>query len=123
MRTITRKNVMAMLGAVLAAAAAAAMLLVLAGGSGAAAGVVAKKSAGVTIKNFKYHKKTLHVGKGTKVVFKNKDAAAHTATDRGAFNTGVIRHNKSKAVTFKHKGSFSYICTLHPGMKGKVVVG
>ncbi len=104
-------------------AAAALTVLAVAGGAGAAAAPDAKKQAGVTIKNFAYHKKTLRVAKGTKVVFRNKDASTHTATKRGVFNTGKIKHNKAKAVVFKHKGTFRYICTLHPFMKGKVVVG
>jgi plastocyanin len=104
------------------AAMAATMLLALAG-SGAVAGAVAKDRASVTIKDFKFHKKTLQVAKGTKVVFKNKDGATHTATDKGVFNTGKIKHGKSKAITFKRKGTFRYICTIHPFMKGKIVVG
>ncbi len=103
-------------------AAAALTVLAFAGGAGAAPGADAKKQAGVTIKNFAYHKKTLRVAKGTKVVFRNRDGTPHTATKRGVFNTGKIKHNKAKAVIFKHKGTFRYICTLHPFMHGKVVV-
>src|SRR3954451_20402605 len=102
--------------------AAALMLLAIAGGPGAMAGAHAKKQAGVTIKNFAYHQKTLHVSKGTKVVWHNKDHAKHTATKKGVFNTGKIKHNQSKAIVFKHKGKFGYICTFHPGMHGKIVV-
>jgi plastocyanin len=105
------------------AAAAAMMLLGVAGGSGAMAGAVAKKQAAVTIKNFGYHKKTLKVAKGTKVVFRNKDRAVHTATKKGVFNTGRIKHGKAKAIVFKHKGTFGYICTVHPFMHGKIIVG
>ncbi len=99
-------------------AAAALTVPAFAGGAGADA----KKPAGVTIKNFAYHKKTLRVVKGTKVVFRNEDGSTHTATKRGVFNTGNIKHNKAKAIVFKHKGTFGYICTLHPFMKGKIVV-
>jgi plastocyanin len=105
------------------AVAAATMLLAFAGGPGAMAGTNAKNQAGVTIKNFAYHKKTLKVSKGTKVVFRNKDHAAHTATKKGVFNTGKIKHNQAKAIVFKHKGKFGYICTIHPSMHGKIVVG
>jgi plastocyanin len=105
------------------AIAALTALLVFASGSGAMAGTSAKKQAGVSIKNFAYHKKTLHVSKGTKVVWRNKDGATHTATKKGVFNTGKIKHNKAKAIVFKHKGTFKYICTLHPSMHGKIVVG
>src|SRR5262245_62001770 len=107
----------------LALAGALVAVVVVGGGSGAMAGTRAKKQVEVTIKNFAYHKKTLHVGKGTKVVFRNKDHANHTATKRGVFNTGKIRHGQAKAIKFTRKGSFKYICLIHPGMHGKIVVG
>src|SRR3954452_21897570 len=105
------------------AVAAATMLLAFAGGPGAMAGTSAKKSVGVTIKNFAYHGKTGHVSKGTKVVWHNKDGATHTATKKGVFNTGKIKHNQSKAIVFKRKGKFGFICTIHPSMHGTIVVG
>jgi plastocyanin len=105
----------------IALAAAAALVVGLVGGS-AAAGDSAAKTARVTIKSFKYHPKPLRIRKGTKVGFTNKDRARHTATHRGLFNTGLIRHNHTKFITFKHKGTFHFHCTLHPFMKGTVVV-
>ena len=120
MRTIHKTRIG--IGIAALAAAAATLLLALAGGSSAIAGTHAKKQATVTIKNFGYHKGTLKVGKGTKVVFRNKDSSTHTATKKGVFNTGKIRHNKAKAIVFKHKGTFKYICTIHPFMHGKIVV-
>lgn len=110
-------------GIAVLAGLAATMLLVLASGSRAMAGGDAKKQAAVTIKDFAYHKKTLKVAKGTRVVFRNKDSSRHTATKKGVFNTGKIKHNQAKSIVFKHKGTFRYICTIHPFMHGKVVVG
>jgi plastocyanin len=107
----------------LLATAAAALLAGFIGDAGPASGGVAAKTAKVTIKNFTYHKPKLHVSKGTKVVFANKDGATHTATDKGKFNTGKIKHGHSVAIKFKHKGTFKYLCTLHRFMKGKIVVG
>jgi plastocyanin len=106
----------------LAVVAAAAVAVGPIGGAGAV-GPQAAKTAKVTIKNFTYHKPKLHVSKGTKVVFANKDGATHTATAKGKFNTGKIKHGHSVAIKFKHKGTFKYLCTLHRFMKGKIVVG
>lgn len=77
----------------------------------------------VVIDDFEYTPGNLQIGKGTRVVFANKSGTAHTATDKGAFDTGRIRAGKSAAVRFQKKGTFKYHCTIHPFMRGKVVVG
>jgi plastocyanin len=77
----------------------------------------------VSISHFEFHPHTLNIAKGTKVVFSNKAGTAHTATDSGAFDTGHIKPGHSVAVRFTQKGTFSYHCTIHPFMHGKIVVG
>lgn len=91
----------------------------------AAAPGAAQASAGrtVSISHFEFHPHTLDVSKGTRVVFSNSSGTAHTATDRGAFDTGHIKPGHSVAVRFEHKGTFSYHCEIHPFMHGKIVVG
>jgi len=77
----------------------------------------------VSIDHFKFHPPTLEIAKGTKVVFSNSAGVAHTATDPGAFDTGHIKPGHSVTVRFAQKGTFSYHCTIHPFMHGKIVVG
>jgi plastocyanin len=77
----------------------------------------------VTINHFEFHPHTLDIANGTRVVFSNSSGTAHTATDAGAFDTGHIRPGHSVAVRFTQKGTFSYHCTIHPFMHGKIVVG
>lgn len=77
----------------------------------------------VTINHFEFHPHTLGIAKGTRVVFSNSSGTAHTATDAGAFDTGHIKPGHSVAVRFTRKGTFSYHCTIHPFMHGKIVVG
>ena len=121
---IGRGSVISWQGALLAIAASAALVLAIAGSSGAAgaAGPQAAKRVGVKIKNFSYHPTPLKIHKGTKVAFTNKDRAPHTATRKGVFNTGKIRHGKTVVIRFKHKGKFRYHCKIHPGMHGKIIV-
>lgn len=46
-------------------------------------------------------------------------------------SVGALRFESSEnqtagtdyAVTFRRRGTYRYVCTLHPGMKGRVVVG
>jgi len=110
---------------IVACAALAATLLVSqvapAAGPGPAQTSAAKT---VKIKNFEFLPGSLHVSKGTRVVFSNTTAGTtHTATDKGVFDTGQIKGGKSAAVSFSQKGTFSYHCKIHPFMHGKIVVG
>jgi plastocyanin len=83
----------------------------------------ASKAKTVDISHFEFHPPTLAVAKGTRVVFSNSSGTAHTATDKGAFDSGRIKPGHSVAVRFERKGTFSYHCEIHPFMKGKIVVG
>jgi plastocyanin len=40
----------------------------------------------------------------------------------GAFNTGFMFPGQSFTLTFTEPGVFSYVCFIHPGMQGTVVV-
>jgi len=83
----------------------------------------ASGSKTVDINHFAFHPPTLNVAKGTRVVFSNSSGTAHTATDRGVFDSGHIRPGHSFAVRFERRGTFSYHCTIHTFMHGKIVVG
>ncbi len=62
------------------------------------------------------------VSKGGSVTFVNNDSISHTATSSGNFDTGLIAAGGRATVTFQNAGSFTYICTIHPGMTGVIVV-
>jgi plastocyanin len=76
----------------------------------------------VSIVNFAFKPGTLTVAKGTKVTFSNTTGIAHTATDKGAFDSGRIAGGKSFTIRFGQKGTFAYHCKIHPTMQGKIVV-
>jgi alcohol dehydrogenase (cytochrome c) len=59
----------------------------------------------------------------SKITFTNKDNVAHTATaDDGSFDTGNIQQGASKSITIKGDGTIPYHCTIHPWMKGKLII-
>jgi plastocyanin len=85
--------------------------------------VHAAASTGVTIKNFKFGPASSSVRVGDTITWSNQDIAAHTATaSDGSFDTGTINQGKSGSHTFTKAGTFAYICSIHPSMKGTVVV-
>ena len=81
--------------------------------------------AGVTrvdIKNYKYVPPVLTVRVGAKVAWTNEDAAPHSATVAGEFDTGLFAKGRTRTITFARAGTFHYICSIHPFMHGTVVV-
>lgn len=60
---------------------------------------------------------------GDTVVWVNKDPFPHTATSKsGVFDSQAIAEGKTWSRTFKVKGEFPYVCTLHPTMAGTISV-
>ena len=77
----------------------------------------------VTIDGFEFHPAEITVSKGDVVVWVNKDPVPHTATAaRTAFDSGTINAGSSFRFTATSPGRFDYVCTLHPTMKGALIV-
>jgi len=66
---------------------------------------------------------TVVIGVNSTVVWTNYDSAEHTvtATDN-SFNSGFIQPGQSFSYTFTTPGTYGYYCTIHPWMKGTVIV-
>ncbi len=66
-------------------------------------------------------KKTITTG--TTLVWSNTGALPHTVTDRnGSFDSGFVMAGQTYRRTFNTPGSYSYFCTIHPGMTGAITV-
>lgn len=78
----------------------------------------------VNIFNYKFDPETLTVPAGTTVTWTNKDEIPHTvaSSDKTFQGSGGLDTGDSYSYTFTKPGTYSYYCTLHPFMKGKVVV-
>jgi len=77
----------------------------------------------VMIEAMRYTPEVIEVKPGDTVVWQNKDAFPHTATaaDR-SFDSGSIASDGAWKFKVGRKGSFPYVCTLHPTMKATLVV-
>jgi len=102
----------------LRAAAALAGAFVLAG----AVAADAPAKASVIIDGTRYEPATLTVKRGATIAFVNKDPFPHTATAPGTFDSKEIAAGKTWTYKAAKAGRFDYICTLHPNMKGTLVV-
>lgn len=64
---------------------------------------------------------TVHVG--DTIVWKNTDPFPHNVTAAtGAFSSGDLDPEKQWRFRARTAGRFPYVCTLHPGMKGTLIV-
>jgi plastocyanin len=77
----------------------------------------------VKIDNFVFGPQTITVPVGATVTWTNKDDIPHTtvSTD-GVFKSKVMDTDEKFSYTFTKAGTYSYFCSVHPKMTGKVVV-
>ena len=77
----------------------------------------------VKIDNFTFSPATLTVQAGSKVTWVNEDDIPHVvaASDR-TYKSQVLDTDQAFSHTFNEPGSFEYFCSLHPHMKGLIVV-
>jgi amicyanin len=78
----------------------------------------------VTIDNFSYKPQTLTVPVGTTVMWINRDDIPHTvlSTDKKTIVSPVLDTDEKFSYTFTAAGTNDYYCSVHPHMKGRVIV-
>ncbi|MFD9288389.1 cupredoxin domain-containing protein [Streptomyces sp. NPDC060030] len=83
-------------------------------------------TARIVIENFTFSPADLQVRPGAKITVVNRDSSPHTVTatgDKTTFDTGNITGGATVAFTAPSTtGGYSYICTIHPNMKGTLTV-
>ena len=93
------------------------------GSHAAATAPGAARTATVEIANFKFAPPDLTVTVGTTVIWKNSDDSPHRIADSsGAYASPALDTEGSFSRTFGAPGVYNYICSLHPYMKGRIVV-
>jgi plastocyanin len=80
-------------------------------------------TATVKIHNFKFEPANVTISENESVQFINLDEEPHTATstDR-TFDSKALDTNQTWNHTTTKSGTFPYICSVHPFMKGTVTV-
>ena len=75
----------------------------------------------VEIKDFKLPDLTIDLW--DTIEWTNEDSTPHTATaDNKFFDTGRLEEGESNSIRFNKPGTFTYYCSIHPYMKGAVIV-
>jgi plastocyanin len=105
---------------------AAMLAAILAGRQTTQAAVPAAPAAAgaeVKIGNFTFTPQTLKVPVGTQVTWTNGDDTPHTVvTDDKTIKSKALDTDEKFSYTFTKPGTYSYFCSIHPNMKGTVVV-
>ena len=79
----------------------------------------------MTIGEYFFRSPRVQIDPGDSVTWTNRGKILHTVTSSGSvperFNGGMLDHGESYTRTFAKPGTYSYICTLHPGLMGGTV--
>lgn len=80
----------------------------------------------VIIKNFAFDPSSLTVKSGTAVKWTNQDGTSHTivsdTSSPVAFSSDSLASGASYSFTFTQPGTYTYHCSIHPSMKGTIIV-
>ena len=92
------------------------------GGGGGSSGSSSKDT--VSMKSLRFHPATLSVRVGQTVTWRNDDTTDHnvTATKGATFKSRAFGGGGSYRFTPRRAGAIQYVCTLHPGMEGTLLV-
>jgi len=89
----------------------------------AVAADAAADEAAVTISQMQFSPARVTVKKGATVTWKQRDGMPHTVTaSNGSFGSQTLNGGASYSRTFDEPGEYSYYCSLHPSMRGEIVV-
>ncbi len=77
----------------------------------------------VSIANFTFSPSTLTVPVGSTVTWINQDDIPHTVTSvDGVFKSAGLDTGDQFSYKFTKPGTYSYYCSIHPKMVGKIIV-
>ena len=77
----------------------------------------------IKISGFKFLTNEISINVGTTIIWTNNDSSIHTATSIDSkFDSGYLYQNESYEFKFLNAGVYTYRCSLHSGMIGKISV-
>jgi plastocyanin/predicted DNA-binding antitoxin AbrB/MazE fold protein len=76
----------------------------------------------VDIKDTGFKMAEMTIPLGAKVRWTNSDSVKHDVTSTGNFQSPSLATGATWEYTFNEIGTFEYFCSIHPSMKGKLIV-
>lgn len=84
-----------------------------------------EKDITVTLHDYSFDPPVINITQGTRVNWINKEGVEHTVVsdpDGSLFQSGELHKDEIYSYTFENAGEYDYHCSIHPTMKGKVIV-
>ena len=82
-----------------------------------------ERGAQVVMKNLAFDPATVTIKVGESVTWTNQDSTNHTViADNGEFESSDLDQDATFTFKFDKAGTFPYHCSIHPTMKGTVLV-
>jgi plastocyanin len=93
-------------------------------GSDSGGGAGGSGAPSIGMKDLRFHPASVSVKVGQKVTWKNEDTVDHNVTAKSGakFMSQAFGGGGSYSYTPRTAGTIKYVCTLHPGMDGTLVV-
>lgn len=85
----------------------------------------AARTAAVSLEDVRFAPETVRIKRGDRVRWTwNDGATPHDVTSRGTrrFKSSSVKTRGQHVVRFTRAGTHRYVCTIHPGMDGRIVV-
>ena len=77
----------------------------------------------IMVTNFSFQPGTLTVKAGTTVTWVNHDDEPHTVNENNkTFKSGTLDTDAKFSYKFTSPGTYGYFCSIHPRMKGQIIV-
>lgn len=83
---------------------------------------IERKANEIIIDNFAFTPKELTVNSGTTITWKNNDKVVHTIVSQNLFESKTLKDGDQFTFTFNTPGEYNYYCSIHPSMRGKIIV-
>lgn len=83
--------------------------------------VVTNKTYYISLQGFAFNPSSITINKGDIVIWTNKDSAPHTISG-SVISSSTFNKGQTFSFKFNNAGTFNYICSIHPSMKGTVIV-
>lgn len=70
-----------------------------------------------------YRPRSISVPRGTRIRWINRGNLLHSSTStRGLWDSGLLDPGEAFTRVFRRAGTFGFTCTIHPTMRGRIVV-